>query len=64
MIFDCINRLLIRGVCFFKCKSGSTAIEYALIASLIAMTIIGAVTMLGGSLSNSYDNTANAIQNS
>ena len=63
-MFACINRFSIQGICFFKCKNGSTAIEYALIASLIAMTIIGAVTMLGGELSNSFDDTANKVQNS
>ncbi len=59
-----INQLSIRGICFFKCKNGSTAIEYALIASLIAMTIIGAVAMLGGELSNSFDDTANKVKSS
>ena len=45
-----------------KNRRANTAIEYALIAGLIALAIIGAVTMLGGSLSNSFDNTANSLQ--
>ena len=32
---------------FFKDESGATAIEYGLIAALIAVAIIGAVTTLG-----------------
>ena len=32
---------------FLKNESGATAIEYGLIASLIAVAIIGAVTQLG-----------------
>jgi len=32
---------------FFKDESGATAIEYGLIAALIAVVIIGAVTTLG-----------------
>ena len=59
-----INRLSLLGVCYIKCRHGATAIEYALIASLIALVIIGAVTMLGGNLSNSFDSTANAIKSS
>ena len=36
-------------------EEGVTSIEYALIASLLAMAIIGSVTALGGSLGNAYD---------
>ena len=56
------NLLFLRGTCFLKCRHGATAIEYALIASLIAVVIIGAVTMLGGNLSNSFDETADAVK--
>jgi pilus assembly protein Flp/PilA len=41
--------------------SGVTAIEYALIASLIAMVIIVAVTSIGTSLNNTYTSVANAL---
>jgi pilus assembly protein Flp/PilA len=33
---------------------GATAIEYGLIASLIAVVIIGAVTVVGNSLTNTF----------
>jgi pilus assembly protein Flp/PilA len=39
----------------FKKEEGVTSIEYALIAMLIAMGIIGAVTLIGTSLQNSLD---------
>ncbi len=40
---------------FFKNESGATAIEYGLIAALIAVAIIGAVTTLGGSTSDTFN---------
>lgn len=39
-------------------ESGATAIEYALIASLIAMVIIGAVTLIGTSLDAIFTDVA------
>ena len=35
---------------FLKDKSGATAIEYALIAALMAVVIIAGITALGGDL--------------
>ncbi len=35
---------------FWKDEEGATAIEYALIAGLIAVVIIGALTVLGNSV--------------
>lgn len=35
-------------------KSGATAIEYGLIAALIAVVIIGGATAVGGSLSSTF----------
>lgn len=39
---------------FIKDESGATAIEYGLIAALIAVVIIGAVTALGNGLSGTF----------
>jgi pilus assembly protein Flp/PilA len=39
---------------FLENDSGATAIEYGLIASLIAVTIIAAVSALGNSLSTTF----------
>jgi pilus assembly protein Flp/PilA len=39
---------------FINDESGATAIEYGLIASLIAVAIIGAVTTLGTKLTTTF----------
>ena len=39
-------------------RTGTTAIEYSLIAVGIAMAIIAAVNLLGGDLALSYENIA------
>ncbi|WP_306227986.1 Flp family type IVb pilin [Bosea beijingensis] len=41
---------------FVKDESGATAIEYGLIAALIAVGIIAAASMLGGNLSTLFTN--------
>lgn len=41
---------------FAKDESGATAIEYGLIAALISVAIIGAVSLLGNTLFNVFDN--------
>lgn len=43
---------------FFKNESGATAIEYGLIAALIAVAIIGAVTALGENTSSTFNAVA------
>jgi len=40
---------------FLKNKSGATAIEYGLIAALIAVVIISAVTALGGTIAGKFE---------
>ncbi len=42
-------------------KRAVTAIEYALIAALIAVVIIGAVTTLGKGVSNTFSKVANEL---
>lgn len=46
---------------FFKDEEGATAVEYGLLAALIAVVIIGAVQLLGGNLSATFTTVANAI---
>ena len=46
---------------FFKEEEGATAVEYGLLAALIAVVIIGAVTLLGGNLVNTFNTVAGAI---
>jgi pilus assembly protein Flp/PilA len=45
----------------FKNKSGATAIEYGLIAALIAVVIIGAATTLGGKISDTFGTVSAAM---
>jgi pilus assembly protein Flp/PilA len=40
---------------FIKNQSGATAIEYGLIAALIAVVIIGMVTLVGSELTLTFD---------
>jgi len=44
-----------------KCEQGATAIEYTLIASLISVAAIVAMTSVGGKVSNVLSNVANAM---
>jgi pilus assembly protein Flp/PilA len=46
---------------FLKDQSGATAIEYGLIAGLIAVVIIGAVTRIGTSLTSKFNIIANNL---
>jgi pilus assembly protein Flp/PilA len=47
---------------FINDQSGATAIEYGLIASLIAVAIIGAATTLGGKLSSTFTAVSNQLK--
>jgi len=42
-------------------ESGVTAIEYGLIAGLIAVAIIGILTTLSGDLTNVFNSISNAL---
>jgi len=42
-------------------ERGATAVEYGLMVALIAVVIIGAVTLLGGNLNTMFNNIATAI---
>jgi pilus assembly protein Flp/PilA len=42
-------------------ENGATAIEYGLIAALIAVVIIGAVTAVGTQLSATFTSVSNAL---
>ena len=46
---------------FLKDKSGATAIEYGLIAALIAVAIIGGVSAVGDQARTTFDNVDTAI---
>ncbi|MFN7901207.1 MAG: Flp family type IVb pilin [Holosporales bacterium] len=42
--------------------SGATALEYGLLAALIAVVIIGAVTSLGKNVSGTFSKIASSVQ--
>lgn len=46
---------------FLASKSGATAIEYGLIAALVSVVIITAVTTMGGNLSTTFTSISTAL---
>lgn len=47
---------------FARHQEGATAIEYGLIAALIAVVIIGAVTAVGTSLSTTFTTVSGSLK--
>ena len=47
---------------FWKDEEGATAIEYALIAGLIAVAIIGALTLLGTEIGGLFDRISGRLK--
>jgi len=47
---------------FVKDESGATAIEYGLIAALIAVGIIGAARLLGSQISTTFNTVTTAMK--
>ncbi len=46
---------------FVRNEDGATAIEYGILAALVSVAIITAVTLLGGRLSTTFGSVANAV---
>lgn len=46
---------------FFQNEDGATAIEYGLIAALIAVVIIGAVSSLGSNIDTTFQAVSDAM---
>ena len=46
---------------FLQNESGATAIEYGLIAALVAVAIIGALGTMRTSLTNTFNRVSNAL---
>ncbi|MBN8647148.1 MAG: Flp family type IVb pilin [Caulobacterales bacterium] len=46
---------------FMKNEAGATAIEYGLIAALIAVVLIGAVSRLGNTVSGKFNTVSTAV---
>jgi pilus assembly protein Flp/PilA len=47
---------------FMKDESGATAIEYGLIAALIAVVLVTALGAIGSSLNEKFNDISNAVQ--
>jgi pilus assembly protein Flp/PilA len=47
---------------FMRDDSGATAIEYGLIAALIAVVVIGAVTAVGTGLSGTFSTVSGSVK--
>lgn len=45
-----------------KDTKGATAIEYGLIAALIAVAAIAALTTIGGELTNTFETVGNSLE--
>lgn len=48
---------------FVKDESGATAIEYGLIAALIALAIVAGATTLGNEIGNLFNKVGNKLKN-
>lgn len=46
---------------FIKDEDGATAIEYGLIAALVSVAAIGALTAMGGSLNTMFNSVSSAL---
>jgi pilus assembly protein Flp/PilA len=46
---------------FAKDESGATAIEYGLIAALIALVLVGALTALGPKVADTFNSVGNEM---
>ena len=47
---------------FMKDESGATAIEYGLIAALISVVIVGALTTIGGNLNTAFTTVGTSLK--
>jgi pilus assembly protein Flp/PilA len=52
---------MVKFVKLLKNNKGATAIEYGLIAALIAVAAIGAMTNIGTKLSSTYNNVSPSL---
>ncbi|MHB1135359.1 MAG: Flp family type IVb pilin [Coriobacteriia bacterium] len=56
-----LTKLYVRTRNLMDSDEGATAVEYGLMVALIAIVIIGAVTLLGGNLNLLFTEIAEAI---
>ncbi|WP_454063176.1 Flp family type IVb pilin [Candidatus Nitrospira salsa] len=56
------KQTLVTLLAFFQDEDGATALEYGLLAALIAAVIIGAVTTLGQVVGNTFNSIASSMK--
>lgn len=44
-----------------RASEGQSMVEYALIIALVAVVVVGAVTLLGGGISNIFDSITHSL---
>ena len=60
-MYDIYTHLRIQLAARAKTERGASAVEYGLLVALIAVIIIGGVTLLGGKLSSIFDKTQSSL---
>ena len=53
--------MIAKMIAFLGDEDGATAIEYGLIAALVSVAAIGALTAMGGSLSTMFNTVSSAL---
>ena len=56
-----VNKMTAKMIAFIGDEDGATAIEYGLIAALVSVAAIGALTAMGGSLSTMFNTVSSAL---
>ena len=57
-----MKRLIQKAKDFARNEEGATAIEYGLLAALVSVVIIAALTALGGSLQTTFQGVADNLK--
>ena len=52
---------MLRVIAFLRCEKGANAIEYALVAGLIAIAAVAAFNNLGSKIDTMYNNVSNHL---
>lgn len=53
-----------KTICLWRDQSGSTSIEYSLIAAFIALIIVGSLLALGSKINKPLEAVSDTLQNS
>ena len=56
-----VNSMIGKMIAFLRDEDGATAIEYGLIAALVSVAAIGALTAMGNSLSTMFNSVSSHL---